>query len=338
MSYRLSLAPMRGLSIPVVGPGASMRAAFAGDGSVIQLSHAVRRLALGDKVQIISPEEAAKQCASLYGPRVKQGVPVLAYFSPPLGATDAVGKGTAQLLAPNYVCQPSGVDRDGNPLLGGRMVPAAPSLSPAVQFSAEGDGTTMLGKALVNGGTAPYSFQWSSSSTKLTEATGESIRYAVKGRRKGAETLSLVVTDANGLASTASLSLPGAIGAGEAAGVPGGVGGTFGSVGIEQTVDEWACAQASADGFRSVMLAQGQSVKFDWRGVSAWEKDFKKRSLSGQDDLYVDTVDAQWYTGHGSPSGFTFKSSMSDTKIVPADAEWGNATTWNGCSWNPARC
>lgn len=324
VSYRLYLAPARGLSVPVVGPGASMRVAFAGDGSVIQLSHAVRQVALADKVKIISPEEAMQQCASLYGPRVKQGRPLLAYFSPALGAQEASGKGQVQLLAPHYVCAPSGVQADGNPLLGGRMVPAAPSLAPTVQFTAESDGRTMTGKAAVAGGTAPFTYRWSSSSTRLAEATGEAVSYRMQLRSKRAEILTLQVTDANGLASTASLQLPGAIGKGEAQGVPGGLGGTFGSVGIEQTVDEWACAQASADGFRSVMLSQGQSVKFDWRGASAWEKDFKKTVLGGQDDRYVDAVDAQWYTGHGSPSGFTFKSAVTDTQIVPSDGEWGN--------------
>ena len=44
----------------------------------------------------------------------------------------------------------------------------------------------------------------------------------------------------------------------------------------------------------------------------------------GWDHIYVDNVDAQWYTGHGWSGGFTFKSSVDDTEITPADARWGN--------------
>ena len=115
----------------------------------------------------------------------------------------------------------------------------------------------------------------------------------------------------------------------EGGGVPGG--GGFGTlaigptdVGIEQTVDEWQCAQDSAIGFKSVMASKSISTAFDWRGVNAWEKDFKDTSKGGWDHLYVDNVDAQWYTGHGWSGGFTFKSSVDDTEITPADARWGD--------------
>ena len=60
------------------------------------------------------------------------------------------------------------------------------------------------------------------------------------------------------------------------------------------------------------MAAHGVSTAFDWRGWAAFEKDFKDVSKSGWDTTYVDDVDAQWYTGHGSPSSFTFKSSADD--------------------------
>jgi hypothetical protein len=73
------------------------------------------------------------------------------------------------------------------------------------------------------------------------------------------------------------------------------------------------------------MQSHAVPVKFDFRGLNAYEKDFKRGSLGGWDSSYVDAVDMQWYTGHGGPSGFTFKSSVDDTKIVPADARWGDS-------------
>lgn len=84
-------------------------------------------------------------------------------------------------------------------------------------------------------------------------------------------------------------------------------GGTL-SVGIENTLDEGQCAQDSAKGFRNVMAGKGQSVKFDWRTTNPWERDFNKSSAGGNDDKYVDSVDAQRPTAsaegraRGSPS------------------------------------
>jgi Family of unknown function (DUF6345) len=164
----------------------------------------------------------------------------------------------------------------------------------------------------------------------LAENDGERIAYERRPRGKtgDSETLTLEVIDRNGLSATASVTLDGD-GTATAETTPGG--GGFGKlaigpvdVGIEQTVDEWQCAQDSAIGFKSQMAAHGVGTAFDWRGVNAWERDFKDTSKGGTDHVYVDNVDAQWYTGHGWSGGFTFKSSIDDTEITPADARWGN--------------
>ena len=63
---------------------------------------------------------------------------------------------------------------------------------------------------------------------------------------------------------------------------------------------------------------------FDWRGFAAFEKDFKSQALGGWDHNYVDNVDAQWYTGHGSANGITFKSSVDDKTLSPNEARWGD--------------
>ena len=88
VTYSFSLG-----GVPVVGPGAKQRVAFAGDGSVIQLSQAVRKVAQAGAVPIISPDDALKQCVGLYGPRIKQAPPTLSYYAPPLGAVRASGAG-----------------------------------------------------------------------------------------------------------------------------------------------------------------------------------------------------------------------------------------------------
>ncbi len=320
VSYQLSLA-----GLPVVGPGAKMRASFAGDGSVVQLSEAVRTVALSDSVAIISPEQAQASCAALYGRQAAQNTPTLGYYAPALTATKASGQGTVQVLVPHYICQPAD-SKDGAGKLSGKLVPAAPSLSPSVQIKVSGDGRTVTGAAGATGGTAPYTFAWSSSSAALDSAgQGARVQYSPLARFRADEVLTATVTDANGLATTASVSLPGAVGSASAVGTPGGLGGVLASNGIEQTVDEWQCAQDSANGYKSSMQSHGQSVNFDWRGASAFEKDFKDPSLNGWDSSYTDAVDAQWYTGHGNSGGFSFKSSVDDTWISPSDARWGNS-------------
>lgn len=310
---------------PVVGPGARLRVGFGSNGSVVQLTHAVRRVEQGKNVRILDPETAREGCARLYPGRVRQGTPVLGYYAPPLAAREASGTPAVRALAPHYVCQP--VQRDSQDTsLGGRLLPAAPDLVPSASLKVTGTGKKVTVSVKASGGTGKYSYRWSSSTTRLsTKRTGRAFTFTRNSRSaKRAEAVTVTVTDLNGVSATASVSLKAGRGRASARAVPGGAGGDLATVGIEQTVDEWSCAQDSADGFRSVMADEGHTVSFDWRGYSAWEKDFKKTSLSGIDTTYVDAVDAQWYTGHGSANSFTFKSSVSDTSIVPGDAEWGD--------------
>jgi hypothetical protein len=192
-----------------------------------------------------------------------------------------------------------------------------------------GDGS-VRGIAKGSGGTAPYRFKWSSSTTVLDKNEGEAVDYFRNAREKlTGEGLTVEITDANGLTATASANFAGD---GKITGESTPGGGGFGKlavgptdVGIEQTVDEWQCANDSATGFRSAMAAGGVATAFEFRGVSAWEEDFKKVSAGGKDDTYADNVDAMWYTGHGGPGGFTFKNTTHDDgSITPADADWGN--------------
>jgi len=326
VSFRFTLG-----NLPVVGPGAKAKVAFDSRG-VVALNQALRRVDVGDSVPVITQQQAQARCGQLYPRGTRQLAPTLAYYAPALSAAKASGRGTARLLAPQYVCRPVLPalvgDRQGEqPELTGRLVPAAPSLSPALTASASTNGKAVKASVAVRGGTAPYAVRWSSSSTSLA-ATTASVGYRVAGRRPARpEVLTVTVTDANGTSTTARLALGSRAGvraSAKAVGAPGGSGGDLARVGIEQTVDEWQCAQDSAIGFRSVMQARSHQVAFDWRGASAFEKDFKRSSLGGWDNRYVDAVDAQWYTGHGNSGGFTFKSNVDDGSITPSEARWGD--------------
>jgi hypothetical protein len=312
VSYKFELA-----GLPVSGQGAKLRVTFAGDGSVTQLSDSLRGLERGDDVPIITPDEAQKACAALYEPGVRQGEPTLGYLLPALGAVEAI--------YPHYTCNPS--TEQGNQAH--RQVPAVDGVAPKAVVKASRSGGKIVASAEASGGTGPYTFSWSSSTTTLDRNDDTTIAYERNSRFKTSdEVVTLEVTDVNGLTTTASVSLP-TDGSVSGEGVPGG--GGFGTlaigptdVGIEQTVDEWQCAQDSAIGFKAQMAARGIPTAFDWRGWAAFEKDFKDVTQGGWDTTYVDNVDAQWYTGHGSPGGFTFKSAVDDTSIVPSDALWGN--------------
>jgi hypothetical protein len=319
VTYGFSLA-----GVPVVGPGAKQRVSFSPNGSIAALTRSLRTVQAEGSVAVITPDEASKKCTAAYGPGVGQGEPTLAYYAPPLAADRANGAGRVTYLTPHYVCDPSDAPSDAEVPLTGRMIPAAPVLTPSATLKARGDGSAVTAGLEVGGGTAPYTVTWSSSSANLRSRSGAEVSYRVGLRRKAtSETLTATVSDANGVSVAASVTLAGASGEAGARST-GGVGGAFASIGIEQTVDEWQCAQDSANGFRDVMSARGHTTSFDWRGANAWERDFRKTSAGGNDVSYVDAVDAQWYTGHGSSGGFTFKSSVDDTVITPGDARWGD--------------
>jgi hypothetical protein len=304
--------------LPVTGQGAKLRITFAGDGSVTQLSSTLRKLDRGDEVPIIPADEARKACAALYDEGVEQGEPTLGYLLPALGAVETI--------YPQYTCNPIG---GRGAQQAHRQVPAVDGAGPKAHIEATRSGDKIGASAEIGGGSGPYTLRWSSSTTTLAGNDENAIAYERRPRGKEAgEDVTLEVTDVNGLAATATVSLPGD-GSASIDSAPGG--GGFGKlaigptdVGIEQTVDEWQCAQDSANGFKSVMASKGIATAFDWRGFSAFEKDFKDTAKGGWDHNYVDNVDAQWYTGHGSPGSFTFKSSTDDKHITPADARWGN--------------
>ncbi len=319
VSYDMTLG-----GLPVSGQGAKLRITLAGDGSVTQISSFVRKLERGKQASIISSSEAAKACAALYADDVRQGTPTLGYAFP---ALDAAGKGVQQIL-PTYTCNASG----GNGPQANRLVPAVQGTAPEATFKATLRDGVVNGQVEAKGGLAPYSYKWASSTTVIDENTGEKVSYkrAPRDGKLTGEGLTVEVTDANGITATATGAFAGD-GSISANSNPGGGGfGKLTTVGIEQTVDEWQCAQDSAIGFKNVMASKGVSTSFDLRGMSAWEEDFKKTSAGGNDNNYADAVDAMWYTGHGNSGGFTFKNTTHDDgSIIPSDADWGN----NNLEW-----
>lgn len=313
VSYQLSLG-----GVPVVGPGAKTRVALSGGGDVVSLTAATREVKQGGRVAVITPEAALERCAAAYGTKEGLELPTLVYYAPPLTAKVAGGVGTVKRLLPHYQCTVKGATEPT-----GRLIPAAPQMAPKVELTVTGSKDGITATAVARGA-GPFTYGWLSSTTPVT-AKGKTITYQRVDREARAdETLQLTVSDANGVATTLSVALPGGEGTASTSGQAGtgAVGGELATNGIESPITEWQCAQDSANGFRSTMLAKGQTMSFDWRGNSAWSWDFKDASLGGGDASYVDDVDAVWYTGHGWPGGFTFNNGQAP--VTPADARWGD--------------
>ena len=62
------------------------------------------------------------------------------------------------------------------------------------------------------------------------------------------------------------------------------------------------------------------------KNADSWEEDFKRNSLGGTNQAWVDDVDLVFYEGHGWPGGFTFYSGHDDGSLTYQDAyrTWGD--------------
>lgn len=68
--------------------------------------------------------------------------------------------------------------------------------------------------------------------------------------------------------------------------------------------------------------------RYSYNEASAWERDFKRAALGGTENSYIDSVDLQFYVGHGAPGLFTFdNASWTDSTLqssVDCNTSWGD--------------
>lgn len=328
VSFRDELEGLR-----LIGPGAKVRITFDGEGAVTYLLYARRELERGEDVEIVPASEARALCARALGGGAEIAAePELVYYAPPLSRE-------VTRILPHYICS-------GRRFVGGEVVDVRKRIVPAVKdapraaIAVRMDGEAVTAQAIVAGGTAPYTYRWVSSTRSLDFAGpfAAEVRYplAVAGSGPGArgstETLSLYVTDADGLMATASRTIPMLREApggdeGPRAPVPAPNEGTRGVVGAEWVGRCGGLEQAAAnvDGLLKRFAAGGVEPRFNWGDLRAWEIDFKDPLLGGQDTSFADSVDLTFYTGHATGSGFMFCSTMSDRFLHFSDARWGNS-------------
>jgi len=107
---------------------------------------------------------------------------------------------------------------------------------------------------------------------------------------------------------------------------------------VISTLIEWNTAYTTsplkntgldADGFRDKLNAVGWDTSREYFNTTARQKDFKLKSLSGEEDDYADKNDYIYYSGHGSPHHITFITSKDDTKLTDEQAyyAWGDIDT-----------
>ncbi|WP_437804859.1 DUF6345 domain-containing protein [Sorangium sp. So ce1078] len=322
VSFRDQLEGLR-----LIGPGAKVRVTFDAEGAVTHLIYARRDLDRAEDVAVVPASGAPALCARALGAgAVLAAEPELVYYAPPLSRE-------VRRILPHYVCS-------ARRRVAGEVVDVRKAIVPAVvdapraAITVRVDGETVSAEASVTGGTAPYTYRWVSSARSLAPAgdDGRAVRIAPggSGLRGETETLSLYVTDADGLVATAARRLSFARAAGPEApspppSPPGGEGrAVVGAewVGLCGGLDHSA---ANVEGLLKRFRTGGVEHRFNLGELRAWEVDFKDPALGGQDASFADSVDLTFYTGHANGVGFMFCSAMSDRFLHFSDAHWGNS-------------
>lgn len=324
VSYEQRLEGLR-----LIGPGAKVKVALDAEGRATQVVMAVQELERGEEVAILPPSEAQAMCAEvLGGGEGLRATAELVYHAPELA------KG-AQVIFPHYACGGQKVVKGNLVDIRKVMVPAVLDV-PRAELTMRTKGGSVQALAEVSGGTAPYTFQWASSSGSIDQSAVDpsKVEYTVHGRAgQGAvETLTLYVTDANGLTAKVAetaLVAPEFTKLAAGAGAPSLIGGSpYGSIGTEWigSCGGLGGSAGNAGGFVSRFASSGINATFNWGDFGAWEEDFKDPAFAtGNDTNFADAVDLVFYTGHANGEGFSFCSNVDDTWLGWQDAKWGNS-------------
>lgn len=344
VSFRDELEGLR-----LIGPGAKVKVTFDAEGVVTHLLYARREIVRGEEVTILGRGEAEALCAAAFegrrgdgggnegrggegrgdereeGSKARSVQAELVYYAPPLSRD-------VTRIVPHYVCSGKRSFGDEGVDLRKMIIPAIKD-APKASLSVEVSGASVSARASVVGGTAPYRITWASStrsldSTLATPVDASRMEYTLSGplARAAPETLSLYVSDADGLVSTASstFEVTPAPATREQDPGPEGVQGTIGTEWIG-TCGGLDAAAANVDGFVNGFKSAGIGATFNWGDGRAWEIDFKDASFGGQDTSFADSVDLTFYTGHANGTGFLFCSNVSDGFLRFTDAHWGNS-------------
>ena len=310
---------------PVHGPGAKINVNFSPDNMVSRLKYAHRITSRGEMVTQMSEARAIQLLKESYESIAPPGgyqdleiEPYIFYYAPSLSQ-----KGVKTII-PYYGCVAQATIEDRRISLLQRSIPAITDTKyvPTINLKADVTGEEVNASVDVVGGSRPYQIRWHSPS--FGAKTGESeITYVLKRRGdESQEILTVDVTDANGvyvqsahIVKFDSTTLPDhfndvtmAMGGVRDYGTENPVYNQFG--GLEQ-------------GFIDQMDDDGVTRRFSWRGLAAWEQDFKEP----EDDNWIDNTDITFYVGHGNVGYFTFEAGCCDDAYLDnndATGDWGD--------------
>ena len=313
--------------VPLIGPGAELKAVFDQRMETTLLRAALRGLSRGPDIAVIDPASAPGLCQSAL--RAKFGAQsggiqarsTLVYYAPPPDIA------TVRAIYPHYVCEGTITVGKEQVLLRKLIIPAvvdAPRVELAPDF--KGDQATL--RAKVGGGTGPYTYVWTLPDGRQERSRSPELVFNIASGagKRGAGTAGLMVIDANGLTAEASVAVPAAGNA-----LPPGM--MSQSPGFEVGT-EWIgdCgglggSQGNAGGFVSGFTGAGVPSRFNWGNFNAWQRDFLDTQFvaNALDQDFVDRVDFVFYTGHANGDGFTFCSEENSGFLGFGDnPRWGD--------------
>ena len=338
VSYRFTAAN----GIPFTGPGAQVQVTFNGKRKVTQLFYAWREVKEGESVKVIPEAEARERIARLLpaGSRIAMR---LVYWCPPIEsaasterAQDAAPAVGPVSLIPWYSFTGSLPATDATGRVPGattreRLIPATddPRYVPSIQLKVSGSGTTQVQASVTaTGGRAPYAYVWSASSPEVLANRTASVSYAPLARVVPStigpnetvatnESLSVTVIDANGIAVTASQTLP--VQARQIVPEPRGKShGSDASFGCESPAEPEEWTQERVGWQQGMANPGGGAQEFLWRGDDSWPGDYIRPPTPGSlpptpwtygDADYsnwgINTANLVLINGDGSPNWLT---------------------------------
>lgn len=317
--------------VPLVGPGAKVKAVFDNQLKPTLLSVALRGVKRGSEVPVLPARAAAGICEGAF--RSKDPVaaqsrdlqvhPTLVYYAPPLEIA------TVHFLYPHYLCEGTARIAGRQILLRKLLLPAILD-APRVNLTTDVKGYKATARVKVTGGSAPYTFLWNVPGSGPHKTTDSQVSFdlaapAAKGR--ASQTINVLLLDANGLKAYASAVLP----AGEALLPAPRLTAAFGGfdVGTEWigTCGGLGGSAVNAGGFVDRFGEAGVPARFNWGNQNAWQRDFLDTDVTptGLDQDFVDNVDFTFYTGHANGDGFVFCSEQNTGFLSYTDnPKWGD--------------
>jgi hypothetical protein len=260
-------------------------------------------------IESAASTERAQDAATAVGP-----VSLIPWYSftGSLPATDATGR------------VPGATTRE-------RLIPATddPRYVPSIQLKVSGSGTTQVQASVTaTGGRAPYAYVWSASSPEVLANRTASVSYAPLARVVPStigpnetvatnESLSVTVIDANGIAVTASQTLP--VQARQIVPEPRGKShGSDASFGCESPAEPEEWTQERVGWQQGMANPGGGAQEFLWRGDDSWPGDYIRPPTPGSlpptpwtygDADYsnwgINTANLVLINGDGSPNWLT---------------------------------